>query len=322
MRKFFGGAWKLITAPFRALWKVIAAPLRTLWKIITAPFRALWWIVNLPFRLIKKAVNFLNQEPTEHRLTETFVSLTESKEARATLINEIEAFRKHLLRSVLWLAIGIGISFAFNQQMIEFLAIPGGGLDKLKAIEVTESVGVFMRVALMAGAALAVTPIFFEFWLFAAPGLRPLEKKSSLVVMPFAAILFVLGMAFAFYVILPNGLPILTNFLGIESQLRPASYFSFVTGLMFWLGVAFEFPILIVILTMMGIVKPKMLWDQSRLAIIILAALAAMITPTVDPINMALVWIPTVLLYFISVGLSYLVVSLQRKSASNQETSA
>jgi sec-independent protein translocase protein TatC len=295
---------------------------RGTWKVITAPFRALWWIVSLPFKLIKRAANFLNQEPSERPLTEVFISLTESKDARSALINEIEAFRKHLLRSVVWLTVGICISFAFNQQMIEFLAIPGGGLEKLKAIEVTESVGVFMRVALMTGTALAVTPIFFEFWLFAAPGLRPLEKKSSLVVMPFAAILFVGGMAFAYYIILPNGLPILTNFLGIESQLRPASYFSFVTSLMFWLGVAFEFPILIVILTTMKLVKPKMLKDQWRLAVIIIAVIAAVITPTVDPINMALVMVPTIGLYFISIGLSYLVVSLQRKSASDKETSA
>jgi sec-independent protein translocase protein TatC len=251
-----------------------------------------------------------------------FVSLTESRDARAALIEQIEAFRKHLLRSVIWLTVGICISFAFNQQMIEFLAIPGGGLEKLKAIEVTESVGVFMRVALMAGTALAVTPIFFEFWLFAAPGLHPMEKKSTLIVMPFAVILFVGGMAFAFYVILPNGLPILTNFLGIESQLRPSSYFNFVTGLMFWLGVAFEFPILIIILTIMKLVKPKMLKDQWRLAVIIIAVIAAVITPTVDPVNMALVMVPTIALYFISIGLSYLVVSLQRKSASDKETSA
>ena len=315
MRNIFRGVWKVITAPFRAIWKIIAAPLGVLWKIITAPFRALWWIVSLPFRLIRRAINFLNREPAERPLTEVFVSLTESKDARAALIEQIEAFRKHLLRSVIWLAIGVGISFAFNQQMIEFLAIPGGGLDKLKAIEVTESVGVFMRVALMAGTALGVTPIFFEFWLFAAPGLRPMEKKSSLIVMPFAAILFVLGMAFAYYVILPSGLPILTNFLNIQSELRPASYFNFVTGLMFWLGVAFEFPILIVILTIIKVVKPKMLKDQWRLAIIIIAVIAAMITPTVDPINMALVMLPTIALYFISVILSYLVVSLQRKSA-------
>jgi sec-independent protein translocase protein TatC len=295
---------------------------RGVWNVITAPFRALWWIISLPFRLVKQAINFLNREPEERPLTEVFVSLAESTDTRNALIEQIEAFRKHLLRSVIWLVIGIGIAFFFNQPLIEFLAIPGGGLEKLKAIEVTESVGVFMRVALMIGAALAVVPIFFEFWLFAAPGLRPMEKKSSLLVMPFAALLFVGGMAFAYYVILPSGLPILTNFIGIESELRPASYFNFVTGLMFWLGVAFEFPIVIVILTMMKLVKPKMLKDQWRLAVIIIAVVAAMITPTVDPINMGLVMIPTIALYFISVILSYMVVSIQRKSASENETPA
>lgn len=300
MRKFFRGAW----------------------KVVSAPFRALWWIISLPFRLVAQAVRFLQKEPDEHPLGDTFVSLTESKDARDQLIEQIESFRKHLLRSVIWLILGVGISFAFNQQMIEFLAIPGGGLDALKAIDVTESVSVFMRVSLIAGTAIAIIPIFFEFWLFAAPGLRPVEKISSLVAMPFAALLFVTGMAFTYYIILPNGLPVLVNFIGIESELRPESYFKFVTGLMFWLGVAFEFPIVIVILTMMNIVKPKMLLEQARLAMVILAILAAMITPTVDPVNMALVLVPTMLLYFISIALSYMVVGLRRKSAIDADTRA
>jgi sec-independent protein translocase protein TatC len=292
---------------------------RGLWTVVSAPFRALWWLVKLPFQAGKKLIQFLRQEPPERPLGEVFVSLANEKEARQALINQIEALRTHLLRAVAWLAIGVIIAFTFNQRVIEYLAIPGGGLEKLKAIEVTESVGVFMRVSLISGVALAFIPIFFEFWLFAAPGLRPVEKISSLATLPFAAALFVGGMAFAFYVILPNGLPILTSFLGIQSELRPSSYFNFVTGLMFWLGVAFEFPIVIVILTMMGIVKPKMLWQQARLAIVILAALAAMITPTVDPVNMALVWIPTVGLYFLSIGLSYLVIFLQGKYTQENE---
>ena len=74
-----------------------------------------------------------------------------------------------------------------------------------------------------------------------------------------------------------------------------------------------NFPFIIVILTMMRVVKPKMLKDQWRLAVIIIAVLAAMITPTVDPVNMALVMMPTIMLYFISIVLSYLVVFLQGK---------
>jgi sec-independent protein translocase protein TatC len=296
--------------------------LHGIWVVFTAPFRVVWWILGLPFRLMKRAVNFLKLEPTERPLGDIFVSVISEKEARQAIIEELDALRKHLLRAVLWLVLGIGISFAFNQRVIEVLAIPIGGLQNLKAIDVTESVGVFMKVSLICGVVLAFLPIFFEFWLFAAPGLRPGEKISSLITMPFAALLFVGGMAFCYYVILPSGLPILLNFIGIQAELRPSSYFNFVTGLMFWLGVAFEFPILIVILTMMRVVKPKMLKDQWRLAIVIIAVLAAVITPTVDPVNMALVMLPTCALYFISIGLSYLVVFLQGKYNSEKETPA
>jgi len=293
-----------------------------IWKVITAPFRAVWWVISLPFRLIKKGLAFLKLEPAERPLSDVFVSVVSEKEARQALIEELDALRKHLLRSLLWLFLGAAISFTFNQQVIDFLAVPIGGLEKLTAIDVTESIGVFMKVSLVCGVILAFIPIYFEFWLFAAPGLRPSEKTFSLISMPFAALLFVGGMAFCYYVILPNGLPILVNFLDIKSELRPNSYFSFVTNLMFWLGVAFEFPVIIVILTMIRVVKPKMLKDQWRIAVVIIAILAAVITPTVDPVNMSLVMLPTIGLYIISIGLSYLVVYLQGRSRSEEEPSA
>jgi len=103
---------------------------------------------------------------------------------------------------------------------------------------------------------------------------------------------------------MPAALPFLLNFMGIQAELRPASYYNFITGVMFWIGVAFEFPLVIYALTAIGFVKPKVLAEQWRLAIILIAVLAAAITPTVDPVNMALVMAPMSLLYFISIGLS------------------
>jgi sec-independent protein translocase protein TatC len=94
--------------------------------------------------------------------------------------------------------------------------------------------------------------------------------------------------------------------MGIQSELRPASYFRFILNIMFWIGVAFEFPLIIYVLSAVGFVKPDVLKQQWRLAIIIISILAAAITPTVDPVNMALVMLPMTLLYFISIGLSYL----------------
>jgi sec-independent protein translocase protein TatC len=131
----------------------------------------------------------------------------------------------------------------------------------------------------------------------------------GLVAIPFAALFFLGGMAFTYYMLLPSALPFLLNFLGIQAELRPQSYYSFVTGLMFWIGIAFEFPLLLYVLTSMGLIKPQALRRQWRLALVIISVGAAAITPTVDPVNMGLVMLPMSLLYFVSIGLSYVAYS-------------
>lgn len=282
MRKFFSGLWWLIKAPFRLLWAII----------------------SYPFRAFNQIRMFLSGEPEEHELSEVLSTTLSDKDARQSLWDHIEVLRKHLLRSLLALALTVSISFIFTQPLIDYLALPIGGLEELKAIEVTESISVYMKVALLSGIVLALPYIAFEFWLFAAPGLRPRSRSFGLIAIPMATLLFVGGMAFAYYIMMPAALPFLLNFMGIQAELRPASYYNFVTGVMFWIGVAFEFPLVIYALTSIGFVKPKVLAEQWRLAIILIALLAAAITPTVDPVNMALVMGPMIVLYFISIGLS------------------
>jgi sec-independent protein translocase protein TatC len=298
--------------------------LKALWRVITFPFVLVFNIIAFPFRAIRKANRFLNTDPDDdHSLIDSLSNLVTEPQARASLWDHIEALRIHLLRMVIGLAIGVGISFYFTQNIIGILAGPVGGLQKLIAIEVTESVGVFMRVALLSGIALALPYIAFEAWLFVAPGLKPREKKFGLIGIPVAGFLFILGMVFCYYVLLPSALKFLLNFMGIQAQLRPNSYFSFVTGLMFWIGVSFEFPLVIYVLTAIGFVKPQILAQQWRIAIVIIAIVAAAITPTVDPVNMSLVMIPMSLLYFVSIGLSYIAYAgrgRQAEKAAETET--
>ena len=289
--------------------------LRGLWRVITFPFRAIWWIITLPFRGIRSAKRFMATEPEEHPLGDVFVDLAQNPQSREMFWEQVEALRAHLLRAVLGIVIGVGIAFAFTQQLVNFLAVPIGGLSHLKAIEVTESVGVFMKVALLAGVAVSLPYVAFEFWLFAAPGLRPRERWFGLIGIPLAAIFFIGGMAFTYYMLLPSALPFLLNFLGIQAQVRPQSYFDFVTGLLFWIGIAFEFPLVIYVLTAMGFIKPQILARQWRIAVVIIAIMAAAITPTVDPVNMGLVMLPMILLYFISIGLSYMAYSGRKQPA-------
>ncbi|HVN14824.1 MAG TPA: twin-arginine translocase subunit TatC [Anaerolineales bacterium] len=282
------------------------------WRVITFPFRLIFNIIAFPFRLFARFRRYLNAEPEEHPLADVLTGLVTDKSMRDFLWEEIDIFRKHLLRAVLSVVIGIGIAFIFAPQLVSFLAIPIGGISKLEAIEVTEPIGVYMNVSLLAGIALASPYIAFEFWWFAAPGLRPRERRYGLFGIPMAAIFFIAGLAFTYYIMLPGALPWLLNILGFQTKLRPSSYFSFVTGLMFWIGVAFEYPLVIYFLTAMGFIKPKVLSQYWRQAVVIISIIAAVITPTWDPVNMGLVMLPMILLYFVSMGLSYLAYAGRR----------
>jgi sec-independent protein translocase protein TatC len=280
-----------------------------LWKIITAPFRFVGWLASLPFRFFR----FLNSEPESHSLGEIVTSITQEKAAREALIDNIENFRIHLFWIVGWLALGIIVSASFTHQISLILMEP---LQKnpelmsveLTTIEVTESLSVFMRIALLSGIILAFPFIIFQAWLFAAPGLTSSEKKKFLGGIPFATLLFAAGLVFSYYILMPSALVamrLVNDYMGYKTQWKPDSYFKFSTGLLFWMGIGFEFPILIWILTSIGVVTPDLLRKQWRMAIVIIAVLAAAITPTVDPVTMFLVMGPLTALYFISIGLSY-----------------
>ncbi len=265
------GLWRVVTHPFRFIFNLIAMPFRALYRRYPKFFNGIWRIISSPYRFYK----YLNTEPDDRPLTDVFADLIANQDTRQMLWDQVEAFRMHLLRSLLALILMVGVSFLFTQKILDFLAIPVGGVDKLIAIEVTESIGVFMKVALFSGIALAIPYIAFELWLFTVPGLRPRERKMALFGIPLASIFFIGGAAFTFYIMLPAALPFLNNFMGIKTELRPQSYFSFVTGLMFWVGVSFEFPLVIYVLSAIGLIQPGILVQQWRLAIVLITIAAA-----------------------------------------------
>jgi sec-independent protein translocase protein TatC len=288
-----------------------------LWRIISFPFRILWILISFPFKGVKRAINFLNEEPDDIPLSEAFATTVKQPSA---FLEHFDALRKHLTRMVIALVIGVGISATFATKIIDLLSSPIGGINTLQAIDVTESVGVFMRVALISGFALALPYIAFEFWLFAAPGLHSSARWMGLLGIPLTLVFFLGGMAFAYYLLLPTALPFLLSFMGIHTIPRVSSYVEFVTGLLFWIGVAFEFPLIIYVLSLMGLVKPKMLAKNWRYAIVIIAIVAAAVTPTVDPVNMSLVMAPMIMLYILSIGLSQMAVFGRRaKEAKSVE---
>jgi sec-independent protein translocase protein TatC len=270
-------------------------------RILAAPIR----FVLRPLRALQ---DFLNYEPEDTPTTEVFARALEHP---SVLLEHLEALRRHLLRSVVVLTLTTTVSFVFAGRILDWLAGPVGGVEALRAIEVTESIGAFMRVSLLSGFALAFPYLCVELFLFIQPGLKPRERKFLLLIIPAATLLFAAGLAFAYIVLLPSALEFLLGFLGIETVPRPSNYIRFVTGLMFWMGVAFEFPLLMFALAGVGWVQAGTLARGWRVAIVAIAILAAAVTPTVDPVNMLLVMGPMVGLYFLGVLLAWVAARLR-----------
>ena len=225
-------------------------------------------------------------------------------ETSKPLLNHLNELRQRLFKAFLALIITTGISFAFAPQLIEFLTTPIGGAEALVSIEVTENVAIFMKVSLLSGFVLGMPFIVYQIMRFVLPGLNRREKTWLVLGVPLASLLFFGGVAFTWYIMLPTAIPFLTAFLGITTQVRPANYFDFITRLMFWIGVCFEMPLVVTLLAKMKMVTAKQLLGGWRYAIVGMAVIAAIVTPTVDPINMGLVMLPLLGLYVISIILA------------------
>lgn len=228
------------------------------------------------------------------------------------LWDHIEALRGNLLKALIGLAVGITISFFFTEPLINFLSQPVGGIENLSAIEVTESVSVYMRVALLCGVIVSLPWVLYQLFDFIGKGLTDKEKKGIWTAIPFATLLFLAGVAFAYTLMLPASLRFFTDFLQVQTSLRIKSYFSFLTNLLFWIGVSFQLPLIAFVLARVGVITAQMLLRGWRMAIVAIAVLSAVITPTGDPVNMAIFMVPLFGLYLLSIGLAFLA---QRKES-------
>ncbi len=223
-----------------------------------------------------------------------------------TLMEHLLELRSRLVKASIALLITTAISFLFADRLVDILTIPIGGRQVLEAVDVTENLGVFMRVSLISGVVIAMPVLVYQFLSFIVPGLTREERRYLWVVVPSASLLFLTGVAFAYFVMLRAALPFLIGVLGIPTAPRPQSYFGFVGRLTFWIGVFFETPLIMAFLSRLGVVTPEFLRKNRKYAIVLIALIGAAITPTVDPVNMLLVMIPLLLLYELGVLLSRL----------------
>jgi len=224
-----------------------------------------------------------------------------------TIIEHLEELRGRLMKSAIALTVTTLFSFIFAKQFLQLLVAPMGETPPVSSSPTTTIV-VFTKVALISGVALAMPVLVYQLISFIAPGLKPQEKRYLYFVLPGATISFVAGVAFAYFVMLPAAIPFLKGFLSdlIHPNWFIDKYISFITSLLFWVGLSFETPLLIFFLAKLGIVTPAVLSRNRKYAILVIAVLAAIITPTPDPFNMILVMGPLILLYEIGILLAKL----------------
>ncbi|MCJ7696223.1 MAG: twin-arginine translocase subunit TatC [Anaerolineaceae bacterium] len=224
---------------------------------------------------------------------------------KSNIWGHLGELRKRLFYTVIGLVICIGISLFFSEALIQYLSRPVGGIEKLQAIEVTETVSAYMRVALLSGFILSLPWTLVQLMIFVVPGLKQKERKWLFSAIPFATLLFIGGVLFSFFIMLPPALNFMTEFLSIETNIRLKNYLDFLINLLFWVGISFETPLIFFILSKLGIVNGKMLLKGWKIAIIVIAILAAVITPTGDPVNMAILMAPLLILYILSILLAF-----------------
>ena len=229
-------------------------------------------------------------------------------ETKMTILGHLAELRSRLLKSVIAVIITSSLSFVFADKIFQILVLPAKGTEFI-FVDMTEMLSNYIKVCLTAGIMIAMPFLAFQLLMFAAPALTPKEKGSIFVALPVIVFMFIAGAAFSYFVLLPPALNFLTTF-GSEiatPQIRISSYLSIVTRLILATGIMFELPVISTFLARLGIITPEWLARKRKFAFVLSFILAAIITPTADPVNQSLVAAPLIVLYEMSIGLAKLV---------------
>ncbi len=229
-----------------------------------------------------------------------------SGDVKLTIVEHLEELRDRLIVIVIALVVGTSFSLVFTEQLLRLLIRPLGATPI--AIHPVESFIVYFKVALIAGVAVAMPVILYEIVRFLLPALTPQEKRYLYLLLPGGTLFFIIGLSFAAFVMLPAAIGFLRSFMGdvIRQQWTIENYISFVTTIMFWMGVIFELPLVMFFLAKLGLVSTQMLTRFRRFWILAAAVIAAAVTPTPDPVNMTIVMVPLILLYEVGIFLVWL----------------
>jgi sec-independent protein translocase protein TatC len=235
-----------------------------------------------------------------------------SEEARMPLTGHLQELRSCLVKSLLAMAAGFAVCYAEVENIFFFLTSPltrnkTPGLS-LIGTAVVEAFFTKMKVAFIAGLICALPVVLWQVWRFVAPGLYEHEKRYARSFVFFGTLFFLLGAWFCYAVIFQLGFELLLRryeAIQVRPAIRVGEYLSFASELIFAFGIMFQLPVVAYFLTRIGLIDHKFLLRQFRYAVIVIAILAAILTPP-DIVSQILLALPLTLLYGVSIGVAYI----------------
>lgn len=227
-----------------------------------------------------------------------------------TLLEHLDELRSRLLRTVIVYAVVVGLCWAVSGRILEFLVRPirrhmfAGG--DIVFINMPEPFLIYMKASALAALFVASPYILYEAWAFVSPGLLRRERRLVVPFMVFGTLFFVLGGTFGYAVATPVAASWLLA-LGepFKAQITLRSAFQFESWVILGMGLVFETPIVIFFLARVGLVTPRFLMRHFRMAVLIIAVLSAVLTPTGDAMTMSVFAVPMILLYLLGVGVAW-----------------
>jgi sec-independent protein translocase protein TatC len=255
----------------------------------------------------------------------------EESGGQMTFFEHLTELRKRIINSLYAIGAGALIGVYLAKYFITWITDPivkalrdAGLTPELVYTHPAGYLNTYITLGVYLGIVLASPVVLYQLWLFIAPALYKHERKAVAGFIVPTVLLFLTGIAFGYFITLPYVLRFLVGFQGNVGPIKPMitvnEYFDLVLLILLSLGLVFELPILIFFLTLFGIVTPQFLWRNSRYAILIIAVVAAIVTPTPDATTMLVFMMPMIGLYFIGIAVSAVAVRKRRKREEAENT--
>jgi sec-independent protein translocase protein TatC len=231
--------------------------------------------------------------------------------AKMSFLEHLDELRRRLITSIIYIAVGFLVCWFFHEEIYRFIARPIQpflkGTEKLVFTKPTEAFTLYFKVSIIASIFLTAPLLLQQVWMFIAPGLYRREKRMALPFVVSSIFLFYGGGAFAYYVVLPTAYQFL---LGFGSDFQPMikidEYWDLTSTIILGFGVIFELPVLVAFLSLFGLITPRFLWKNFKYAVLIIFILAAVLSPTPDAVTQTIYAGPMILLYIVSILVSWL----------------